>query len=130
MQNKEARILIVEDEIMEAILLKEILKGVGLEKFHHVETIEEVRQVTAEQNFDVILTDLSLPDSMGIETFLQIQKMNPQTPIIIISGTDDGRYITTAKENGVWDYFVKGNYSGAQLIRGVIMALKENKIIG
>jgi len=129
MQIKDVRFLIVEDEVMEAVLLKEILTGVGFWQFDHVMDLQDAKDSLASNEYSVILTDLSLPDCEGLDTFLEIQKRAGEACVIIISSTDDGKYITQAKKQGVFEYLVKGHFTGSQLIKVILNAIQAKELV-
>src|SRR3989338_1826818 len=67
--------------------------------------------------YDVILLDLLLPDSSGLDTFTHVYTQAPQTPIIILTGLDDEDVAIAAVNAGAQDYLVKGKVDGGQLQR-------------
>ena len=74
-------------------------------------------------NFDMALLDLSLPDSAGLETFVQAHAGAPDVPIIVLSGHDDGDRAVEAVQHGAQDYLVKGRIDGAALHRAMRYAI-------
>ena len=114
---KNIKILLIEDNPGDAYLLEEYLEEFANFPYElkHVETLNEALSILKEQPFDVILTDLSLPDSDGIDTFLKIYNRNSLIPIIILSGSNDETVGSYAVENGAHDYFVKGQTEGRLL---------------
>lgn len=77
---------------------------------------------------DVVLLDLSLPDSQGWDTFLRVRKHAPHLPIILLTGLDDEVLGMQAVQGGAQDYLVKGQFDGRLLARAVLYAI-ERKII-
>ena len=70
--------------------------------------MSEALNALKKQPFDVILSDLSLPDSDGVNTFFSIHNENPLIPVIILSGSNDETIASYAVEKGAHDFFVKG----------------------
>jgi DNA-binding response OmpR family regulator len=85
------RLLLVEDNPSDARLLCEALEDYPLQKFEieRAERLEEAVALLARMPFDVILQDLNLPDSSGMETCRQISRAAGRTPIIVLTGADD-----------------------------------------
>lgn len=78
--------------------------------------------------YDIILTDLSLPDSKGLETFSKIHFLCPDTPIIIMSGRDDENMALEAVSIGAQDYLVKGRMDGRLLERSIKYAIERYQL--
>ena len=104
------KILLIEDNPGDAYLIE-----VHLEEFANfsyklkiVETLDEALRVLNKKHFDVILLDLELPDSYGINTFLRIHNKNPLIPIIILTGLSDRTIESYAIKKGAYDFLVKG----------------------
>jgi CheY-like chemotaxis protein len=111
------RILLIEDNPGDAYLIEDHLEEFANFSYElkNVGTLSEALNVLREQPFDVILSDLSLPDSDGVNTFFRIRNENPLIPIIILSGSNDEATGSYAVENGAHDFFVKGQTEGRLL---------------
>ncbi|HEX4634350.1 MAG TPA: response regulator [Gemmatimonadales bacterium] len=122
-------VLLVEDNPGDARLILEVLTEVGardfqLEKLDRLEpAIERLRGVAV----DVVLLDLGLPDSQGIDTFRRARREAPTQPIIIISGLDDEQVALEAVRSGAQDYLVKGRIEGHLLARVIRYALERKR---
>ncbi len=86
---KNIKILLIEDNPGDAYLIEDRLEEFANFSYElkNVGTLNEALSILKEQPFDVILSDLSLPDSDGINTFFRIHNENPLIPIIILSGS-------------------------------------------
>ena len=73
--------------------------------------LEKLRSNPAE----VVLLDLSLPDSRGLETFVRFQAKFPKLPVVILTGLNDEETAVQAAHAGAQDYFVKGTIAGPAL---------------
>ena len=124
------RILQVEDEPALARLLKEYLKMALHEPYDlvWVQRLAEASQTLASQTFDLVLLDLGLPDSRGIETFRALHNQVPHLPIIVLSGLDDEPTALKALQSGAQDYLVKSNVDSHLLVRAVRYAIERKKV--
>jgi CheY-like chemotaxis protein len=109
--------LVIEDNPGDAYLIEDYLEEFANFSYElkNVGTLNEAISILREQSFDVILSDLSLPDSDGINTFFSIHNKNPLIPIIILSGSNDEEIASYAVEKGATDFFVKGQTEGRLL---------------
>ncbi len=125
---KNIKILLIEDNPGDAYLIGEQLEEFAnfTYKLKNVETLNEALNVLKEQTFDVILLDLGLPDSDGINTFLRIYNKNPLIPIIILTGLNDETIGSYAVKKGAQDYLVKGQIEG-RLLQSTIQYSIERK---
>ena len=114
---KNIKILLIEDNPGDAYLIEDHLEEFANFSYElkNVGTLNEALSILKEQPFDVILSDLSLPDSDGVNTFFRIHNENPLIPIIILSGSNDEEIGAYAVEKGAHDFFVKGQTDGRLL---------------
>ena len=107
----------MKDNLGDAYLIEDHLEEFAnfSYEFKNVGTLNEALSILKEQSFDVILSDLSLPDSDGINTFLSVHDKNPLIPIIILSGSNDETIGSYAVEKGAHDFLVKGQTEGRLL---------------
>jgi PAS domain S-box-containing protein len=127
--SKRVRVLLVEDSRSDAELLRELLREYRLQKFvvEHVERLAEAVDLLADKSFDVVLLDLTLPDSSGLETSAAIRRAAPDVPIIVLTGVDDETVALEALHQGVQDYLVKGQVVGSGLGRAVYYAVERSR---
>jgi signal transduction histidine kinase len=124
------KILLVEDSPSDAALLRESLTQTGLERFEFTQAdcwaqaVENLRH----GHFDVMLLDLSLPDSTGRDTFLQARAGAPHLPIVVLTGVEDEVVSLDAMRHGIQDYLVKGQSDGRQTARAIRHAI-ERKLL-
>lgn len=126
---KNVQILLFEDNPGDANLIEELLEDFADFPFElkSVETLNEGLVLLKEHQFDVILSDLRLPDSDGIDTFLEINKRNSRTPIIILTGMNDEKIGIEAVKKGAQDYLVKGQADGRLLKRSIRYSIERKK---
>ena len=121
------RILLVEDNPGDARLVEILLSEVDAPRFAitHAERLGEALQWLEEQAFDVILLDLSLPDSSGLETVSRTRAAVPRTPMVVLSGRDDEEIALQALKGGAEDYLVKGRGSGDTIARVIRYSIER-----
>ncbi|MCT7974764.1 hybrid sensor histidine kinase/response regulator [Laspinema olomoucense] len=125
------KILLVEDNRADAELLQEVLSDFGEDKFTfaHVWRISEALKQLAKTEFDVVLLDLSLPDSWGLETLMQVQNQAPTIPVVVLTGSQDEEQAIEAVRKGAQDYLLKGQLVGALLVRAIHHAIERNRTL-
>src|SRR6202050_3190266 len=77
--------------------------------------------------FDVILLDLSLPDSDGIGTLTTIRVHAPNVPVLVLTGSDNEALANSALQHGAQDYIVKGQFDGPSLGRALRYAVTRSR---
>lgn len=125
-----ARLLVVEDDPGEARLLQRMLDRGDPSAFAitHVTRLEEALGTVAVLPVDVILLDLFLPDSGGLETLIRMQAAAPHIPTIVLTGMDDEDLATRAVRVGAQDFVVKGKTGEGQLERAIRYAIERKRI--
>ncbi len=103
------RLLLIEDSPGDARLIQEALTGDEAPTFQVVwaSRLAEGLERLAHDSFDVILLDLSLPDSHGLETFLTVHARVTSIPIIVLTGLSDEQFALEAVQKGAQDYLGK-----------------------
>ncbi|MEH2379832.1 MAG: response regulator [Nostoc sp.] len=129
MAGKNIKVLLVEDNSSDVFLLQEFLKEVTtvVVNLMPVERLSEALNYLANEIFDVILLDLSLPDSQGLETFVIAHHQAKATPIIVLTGLDDETLAIRAMQQGAQDYLVKGQVTGDLLVRSMRYAIERQR---
>jgi PAS domain S-box-containing protein len=123
----ELTILMVEDNPGDQFLLEELLLSTGI-KIREVFTTESIRQaldVLKSQSVDIILLDLSLPDSFGINSFTSIREKAGYTPIVILSGVSDMNTALDAITLGAQDYLIKGDFDEKLLSKTILYSIER-----
>ena len=121
------RLLLVEDNPADALLLRHALADAAESSFEvsHVQTMADAGRRLADERFDAILLDLSLPDSRGLKTVEQANAVAPQVPIIVMTGLDDEGTAIDAVRSGAQDFLIKGTGDGRLLARCVRYAMER-----
>src|SRR5712692_5827215 len=104
------KILLVEDNQSDARLLREALDDGGLQdcELVHVVRLGDALERLAQEPFDALFLDLSLPDAQGVGIVAAIQQRTPAMPVVVLTGTDDAQLGVAAIQAGAQDYLVKG----------------------
>jgi len=119
------RVLLVEDSPGDARLVMLALRESNAPSFRvtHAATLGEALAHLAADHFDVVLLDLSLPDSQGISTLSRAQAAAPRTAIVVMTGLDDPAFAAYALEVGAQDYLVKSDEPGPTVARSIRYAI-------
>ena len=129
MNTHPLKILLIEDEIAYADWIEAILDGYDLPavEIKHAKRLQEALVYLSQNNYDAILLDLSLPDSQGMSSILQVRQKNPNIPIIVLTLLNDQNLALEAVRQGVQDYLIKGNFKGDLLIRSIRYAIERKR---
>jgi two-component system, cell cycle response regulator len=130
MDTKQIKILLIEDNPGDARLLKEYLSLASSVSFEisYAGKISEALQEVEGNHFDIILLDLMLPDSRGLETFHKMKGVAQGVPVVVMSGVSDETTAIKAVQEGAQDYLVKGQVEGNLLVRALRYAIERNRM--
>jgi len=123
------RVLLVEDNPADARLLAESLRESGPDAFRvtHVARLSAAVEAIGRSPADVILLDLSLPDSSGLGTVERMRVAAPNVPIVVLTGLQDEALGLQAVRMGVQDYLVKGMCEGGLAARSLRYAVERRR---
>ncbi len=129
MEDRLIRILLVEDNPGDARLIKELL-SVDEDFFQltHKTNLSEAFKILANSDIDVIILDLTLPDSYGFETFKKTYNYAPNIPIIILTALDDEKLGFRALKEGAQDYLIKENFIEYLLKPTLIRSIERKQL--
>ena len=129
MSESSVKILLIEDDVAEARLLQEILKSFDLTMFSliHVKRLQEGINRLQQEKFDVILLDLTLPDSQGLASVKLLVEHCPNLPIVVLTNTNDDKLAIEAVRQGAQDYLVKRKINVDVLVRSIQYAIERQK---
>jgi PAS domain S-box-containing protein len=124
----QIRVLLIEDNATDALLVSDELEHAAavLCVLTQSQRLAEAITRLAEQPFDVVLLDLTLPDSDGMETYTALQAAAPDMPIVVLSHLADEAIALQAVRAGAQDYLVKGLSAGL-LLRAIRHAIDRNE---
>lgn len=121
-------IFLIEDNPADVRLFQEALNDMKKEhmvQFEHRDSLSEGLKRLAQENFDLVVLDLSLPDEQGLTSFLKLHAHFPQLPIIVMTGLDDRNIALEAVKSGAQDYLVKGRVDHQLLSKTVLYAIER-----
>lgn len=127
MNRHRVRILLVEDDRDDVWIMRNLLgdRWEGPMDLIHVETLADARGRLALGGIDVVLLDLTLPDSRGLETFLRMVAGAGGVPIVVLTGLNDEETAVKAVKAGAQDYLVKGQVDDHLLVRSIRYAIER-----
>jgi two-component system cell cycle response regulator len=130
MSGPVTKVLLVEDNPADARLLREALAEIADSRFEisHCETLAQAHEFLAKNTSDVILSDLGLPDSQGLETIRRIHKAAPGVPIVVLTALNDESFGGQVLQEGAQDYLVKGQIDGRLLWRALRYAMERHRV--
>lgn len=130
MLGSSVKILLVEDSLAEARLLQEVLKQSNLQfKLVHVKRLGEAIAQVCEDCFDVLLLDLTLPDSEGLASLDPLIRHAPSLPIVVLTNTNDDELALEAVRQGAQDYLVKRHVNIDSLVRSLCYAIERKQAV-
>ncbi len=129
MNEKKFHILLIEDNPGDARLIKELLLEVNSFDFElkWALTLSEGLDMLNPEDTDIVLLDLSLPDSHGMDTFSKVYHYAASVPVIVLSGFSDEMIAVQSVREGAQDYLVKGEVNGNLLVRAMIYAAERKQ---
>jgi len=129
MDDKIIKILYVEDDMDHAVLIRELLEEIKNVhyKLTHVQRFDEALLEIDNEDYDIVLLDLSLPDEQGVNTVARVCEQAPDIPVVVISGTDDETMAIKALQKGADEYLVKGKVKSHSLSRILRYAIMRHK---
>lgn len=130
MTQQELKVLLIEDNPGDAFLIKFYL-GESTSPVFHVSHSEDVKgglDLLAKEKFDIILSDMNLPDSFGVETIKSILTKYPGNLVIVLTGLTDEEVGLETVRYGAQDFLVKGKFDGKVLISSVMFSFERFKL--
>jgi len=128
---KNIRVLLVEDNSDDAVIIGALLSTDDQNAFSikHCVRLKDAIEYLNKGQSDVILLDIHLPDSHGLETFIKIKKESKKVPIIILTGLDDEKMAGNMVSKGAQDYLVKTDLTTRHLATSMRYAIQREKLL-
>lgn len=124
------RILLIEDNPGDARLIEEMLSDdENLFETTLSDCLSKGLKTLGEEVFDIILLDLSLPDSQGLDTFVQVNACSNDIPVVVLTGNKDEVIATSAMRAGAQDYLDKGELERNLLVRSIRYAIERKRLM-
>jgi two-component system cell cycle response regulator len=122
-QDSRLKVLLIEDNPGDFRLINEMVKEVASSKFELVWADQLARgpEHIVKTRFDLILLDLGLPDSQGLETLTKVHDQASRIPIILLTGLDDEEVAIKTMKLGAQDYLIKGEVTSSLLSRAITL---------
>jgi PAS domain S-box-containing protein len=135
MSERVIQVLFIEDNPADARLVQEKLiaaRQVGWDlpyfEIEHVDRLQLGLTRLGEEGFDVVLSDLDLPDSRAEETVTALRAQIPQMPLVVLTGREDEALARKSVRAGVQDYLYKNEVTGSLLARTLMYAIERQQI--
>jgi diguanylate cyclase (GGDEF)-like protein len=124
------QVLLIEDNPDDALLLREAVRDDALSSFEFtvVENLKSGLEFLRQNEFDVVLLDLGLPDSQGLASFETIRNTYPEKPVVVLSVLADEKLALEAVQSGAQDYLVKGPTGWEIASRSIRYAIERKRM--
>lgn len=130
MSHRPLTILLVEDNPRDAFVFREAVATArsGADyRIEHESTLADALRRLAIQQFDIVVLDLTLPDSRGYDTFMKVRSLSRSTPVILMTAVEDEELATRAVREGAQDYLVKSQLSSALIVHSLRYAIERHR---
>ena len=129
MDEKPVNVLLIEDNPGDARLIREFLNDAGADAYdvECVELLSAGLERLAGGGIDVVLLDLQLPDSLGLDTLSRVHDQAPDVPIVVFTVLGDKDLAIKAMQGGAQDYLVKDEVDGKTLERSIRYAIERKR---
>ena len=125
---RPTRVLLIEDNPGDARLLQEALRGASsFLTVEHVQRLSDGLSRLSHSEFDVVLLDLTLPDSHDIDTVNRVREHAPRVPIVVVTGADEKQLGIRSVQAGAQDYLVKDHIDGEAIVHAVRFAIERKQ---
>ena len=122
------KILAIEDDPGDVELLRRYLQDVPDLKLEFVDRLSSGLKLISENQIDLVLLDLGLPDSQGLDTVTRFRSQSPDMPVVVLTGLTDEALGIAAVRMGAQDYLVKGQSNRSNLNRSIHYAIERQAI--
>ncbi len=132
MDIKRIHILLIEDNPDDIVLLKEILaqeNGTAPKfKFDYAHRLKDGLDCLKRGGIDIVVLDLTLPDSQGMDTLVKVQSQTISVPVVVLTDLNDEVRALEAVSKGAQDYVFKSHLSSYVFVRTILHAIERHKI--
>ncbi|MGH8691160.1 MAG: putative bifunctional diguanylate cyclase/phosphodiesterase [Burkholderiales bacterium] len=129
MNTSTHNVLLIEDNPGDARLIQEMIREDpdAPFKLHCADRLSRALEHLSNGETGLVLLDLSLPDSIGLDTFARVYAHSPTVPIIVLTGNDDQKTALSAVKGGAQDYLVKGRLDRELLLRAMHYSIERKR---
>ncbi len=129
MENNKFNILLIEDNPRDIRIIEEMINELDNGNFELMcaENLSSGIEASEKSQFHIILLDLFLPDSLGLDSLNSMLKKAPDIPIVVLSGLDDKSIAIKAVNSGAQDYLIKGSFDSKLIERVIYYAVERQK---
>ncbi|MFO0630415.1 MAG: response regulator [Polyangiales bacterium] len=123
------RVLLLEDSPSDDLIVRDSLRGSAFARFE-VTTVPSLSSLRTRDDlgtYDVVITDLGLPDGQGMETLRQVRQTVPEKPVIVLTVLDDEELGLQAVREGAQDYVIKQEMTPGGLIRAIRYSVDKHR---
>ena len=130
MEQDKIKALVIEDNPDDVRLIKEMFRECGVDTIdlQFSGSLEDGIRLLGASTFDVVLIDLGLPDSQGLETLKAVRTKYPEMPAVVLTGHADELTGMEAVRCGAQDYLIKGHTDGHALQSSIRYAIEREKL--
>lgn len=123
------RILVVEDDIIDRKQMERLLAGSSIVQYDLAcaGCLDQALKLLDEQKFDILLLDLNLPDSFGLDTLDAVERKHPDLPKVVVTSGDDEEVGLEAVARGAQDYLPKGKVNSRALARVIHYSMERKR---
>ena len=129
MYSQPISVLLIEDDTAYASLLKCMLSESAGTAVHHTESLQDGLARLESGGIDVVVLDLSLPDSQGQDTFIRLNAARPEVPVVILTGLEDEHLGEELVRKGAQEYLAKTSVALPLLVRSLRYAIERRQIL-
>jgi signal transduction histidine kinase len=131
MSGHSTKVLVVGNSGNEVRLLHEVLANAEPDRYvmSQVDRLGEALDRLGQEHFDLILLDLFLPDTSGLDTFFRVQAQASPTPIVVLSDRCDPSSAALAVQAGAQDYLLKGEMQPELVLRSLRFAIERHRLL-
>ena len=128
--NPPRTVLLIEDNDGDARLIREMLQDAPGAHFHleWADRLTTGLERLSRGGVDVVLLDLSLPESQGLDSFLRVHAQAPRIPVVVLTGSKDEELGNKAVQSGAQDYLIKGQVDAPLLGRALRYSMERGRI--
>ncbi len=126
---KKLRVLLLENNTVDRKVILKMLQSSPYGKFEPLfaSSLKEANAILGQHHFDVVLLDLNVDDSKGIDTLKRFHRKFPYLPVVVNTGSYQDDLGLQAITRGAQDYLIKGMYKSYALVKSLYYAVERKK---